>query len=179
MLFSALILWGLKGPADKTGWAIGMGVILGAGLLTKAYFLTAPVALILFFRRRSVPAVAVGGVIGGWWYLRNMLTGTFSGLNDSNTVQRVSSGEMLHRALGIPWLKATDTILFSHLYFGGWSSLSVRSWMYHVFYAVIFLAAAGVMSLWREKCIAWIGLVYGLFWLGLFTLLCAAVVRRT
>jgi 4-amino-4-deoxy-L-arabinose transferase-like glycosyltransferase len=168
VFFSALILFGLQGPADKTKWALGMGILLGLGLLTKAYFLTAPVALILVFRRRAIAPVVLGGVIGGWWYLRNTLTGTFAGLNDANSIQRVSPGEMLHRALGIPWLKAADTILFSHIYFGGWSSLSVRSWMYHLFYAVILLGAVGAILLWRGKPIQWLWFNYGLFWLGLF-----------
>ena len=51
---------------------------------------------------------------------------------------------MLHAARTLPWTKAVDSILFSHLYFGGWSGLTVRSWMYHVFYVCIALAAAGL-----------------------------------
>ena len=49
-----------------------------------------------------------------------------------------------------PW----TPILLSHLWFGGWSGLTVRSWMYHLFYAVIILAAIGLLRAIRQPAVA-------------------------
>ena len=54
-----------------------LGVALGLGLLTKAYFLVFIPILIL---RRRFYSLAVALLIGGWWYWRNfLLTGTWTG----------------------------------------------------------------------------------------------------
>jgi len=53
-------------------------------------------------------------------------------------------------ALRVPWIRAIDSILLSHLYFGGWSALGVRAWMVHLFYAVILLAAIW-LGLWAAN----------------------------
>jgi hypothetical protein len=74
--------------------------------------------------------------------------------------------EMVRRSAGISWLKAVDSIFFSHLYFAGWSSLTVRSWMYHVFYIGILAAAIGIFRVVRRPAIAALLAVYLSFWLG-------------
>jgi hypothetical protein len=74
---------------------------------------------------------------------------------------------MIGRAATVPWGTAIDSILFSHLYFGGWSGLTVRSWMYHVFYGVILLATAGLFRLLRLPAIRILLCVYAAFWVGL------------
>jgi hypothetical protein len=73
---------------------------------------------------------------------------------------------MWRQALSINWAKAIDAILFSHIYFGGWSSLTVRSWMYHVFYLLILLAAAGLVWKGRTRETGALALLYGAFWAG-------------
>jgi hypothetical protein len=80
----------------------------------------------------------------------------------------MGSGEMLRKAGEINWAKAIDAIFFSHLYFGGWSSLTVRSWMYHLFYIVILAAAVGLVPLLRRPAILTLLLIYLSFWLGQF-----------
>jgi hypothetical protein len=85
----------------------------------------------------------------------------------------MGTGEMLRQAAGIHWLKAVDAIFFSHLYFGGWSSLTVRSWMYHLFYiavlaAVVGLAMVGLPRLLRRSAIVTLLAVYVSFWMGQF-----------
>jgi hypothetical protein len=75
-------------------------------------------------------------------------------------------GEILRQATGLNWARAIDAILFSHLYFGGWSSLTARSWMYHVFYAAILAAAVGLARLLRRPAILTLLLIYLAFWAG-------------
>jgi hypothetical protein len=149
---------------------------LGLGLLTKAYFLTAIPALLVvgwLGRRRlpdllrMLPAIAVAIVMAGWWYFRNLrTTGTLSGLGEAVTLRHMGPFEMVRRSAGIDWLKAADSIFFSHLYFGGWSSLTVRSWMYHVFYLGILAAAIGIFRVVRRPAIAALLAIYLNFWLG-------------
>jgi hypothetical protein len=115
-------------------------------------------------------AAAIGAAMAGWWYLRNLrLTGTLSGLSESITIGHAGPAAMIRQAVSLNWAKAIDAILFSHLYFGGWSSLTVRSWMYHVFYLVIPLAAVGL--LWKARtrqtgALGALGVLYLAFWAG-------------
>ncbi|HLN02759.1 MAG TPA: hypothetical protein VK335_25950 [Bryobacteraceae bacterium] len=46
---------------------------------------------------------------------------------------KVTAFGLFSQAGAIHWPAAVDSILLSHLWFGGWSSLTIRSWMYHVF----------------------------------------------
>lgn len=73
---------------------------------------------------------------------------------------------LLTAVAGVPWVRAVDVILVSHLYFCGWSSLTVRSWMYHVFFAIAMLAAIGLIQRVRRPEMLWLASVYGFFWLG-------------
>ena len=178
--------------------AVGLGFILGLGLLTKAYFLTAIPAFALLWlwelrrargsncsltvaaRNREAGraatvlhgllAAAIGAAMSGWWYLRNLqVTGTLSGLSESVIIGHAGPVAMLRQAVSLNWAKAIDAILFSHLYFGGWSSLTVRSWMYHVFYLFILLAAVGLVwkCLTRQTAaLGPLGVLYAAFWAG-------------
>jgi hypothetical protein len=156
---------------------VATGVALGFGLLTKAHFLTAiPAFLAVWAYRgwkargvllRAGLALCFSILIAGWWYLRNLrTTGTLSGLSESAMLRGVGVGQMLRQAAGIHWAKAIDAIFFSHLYFGGWSSLTVRSWMYHLFYVAILAAAVGLVRALRRPAIAVLLLLYLCFWLG-------------
>ena len=161
--------------------AAATGVVLGLGLLTKAYFLTAipavfAVLVYAWWRARggrwavaarAVLLASISLLLAGWWYLRNLRsTGTLSGLSESVMLRGAGPGEMLRQATGIDWAKAIDAIVFSHLYFGGWSSLTVRSWMYHVFYAAILAAAVGLALSLRRPAVLALLAIYLSFWLG-------------
>ena len=162
--------------------ALSIGVVLGLGLLTKAYFLTAlpPVALLLahrFWRERGKPFRAFLGTlvvissslaIAAWWYVRNVLTtGTWSGLSEAAMLRgTISPASMLQRAIEIHWPVAIDAILLSHLWFGGWSSLTIRSWMYHLFYLLIVPAAIALVRLGRQPAIVALAVLYATFWIG-------------
>jgi len=184
MVLFSLLAW-LAVRMAARGWdlgpAVGLGLTLGLGLLTKAYFLTAipALALLWLWELRCARAgraltllhgllvAAVGAAMAGWWYLRNLrLTGTLSGLSESVTIGHAGPVAMLRQAASINWAKAIDAILFSHLYFGGWSSLTVRSWMYHVFYLFILLAAVGLVWKVRTRETGALGLLYMAFWAG-------------
>jgi 4-amino-4-deoxy-L-arabinose transferase-like glycosyltransferase len=161
--------------------ALWTGIVLGLGLLTKAYFLTAipAIAAVLLYRwwrargarastvARAVLLAVIGLLLAGWWYARNLrTTGTLSGLSESLALRGVGAGDMLRQAGGIDWVKAIDAIVFSHLYFGGWSSLTVRSWMYHVFYVAVLAAAVGLLRVRRGPAILTLLAVYLAFWCG-------------
>ena len=151
-----------------------LGLILGLGLLTKAYFLTAVPAVLLLvvyrYRREWLPAMtvfAVAAAVAGWWYTRNLVTtGTLSGLAEPIMLREKNVAGMIAAVPAIPWGKAVDVILVSHLYFCGWSSLTVRSWMYHLFYAILALVALGLVRQLGRKPVLWLAAVYGAFWLG-------------
>jgi hypothetical protein len=160
------------------GRALALGAALGFGLLTKAYVLTAlpPVAILLLWKERHrralvVPLVALA--IAGWWYIRNQLTtGAVTGMWESALRSNAGIGEQAHEIGRIPWGVAIDSILFSHLYHGGWSGLTVRSWMYHFLYLMIAVAAVGLMVRVRRRGLVdatpWLLLLafFGFFWAG-------------
>jgi hypothetical protein len=139
--------------------ALATGAALGACLLTKAYFLSAiPATCAVFFlaRNRKLAAVLpVAMAISAWWYrFIYQATGDPTGMIQSVALRHVPLGAKLDAALHLNWLRGIDVALFSHLWFGGWSFLELRSWMYHVFYVVFFvgligLAVAAVRGRWR------------------------------
>jgi hypothetical protein len=154
-LFTVVLLLSVR----SRHWLV-LGIALGLGLLTKAYFLVALVVVLW------APKAALTGVaIAGWWYVRNLwTTGTISGLSEAVLLRGTGPLAMLKRAGEVPWRTAIDSMLFSHIWFGGWSSLMVRSWMYHLFYAVIALAAIGLVFRLRNPETRRLALVYVAFW---------------
>jgi len=113
-------------------------------------------------------AVAIWA-IPGWWYARNvMFTGTLSGSKDAAAlVGKYSFTGMLLRAVKVNWFIATDSILSTHLWYGGWSSLTVSHGIYFFFYAWIALAIVGLFRTERSPAILTLQAWYGFFWLGL------------
>jgi hypothetical protein len=81
-------------------------------------------------------------------------------------LRNVGFARVLRRAPALPWRTVVDAILLSHLYFGGWSSLTVRSWMYHVLYAVALAGAIGLLWQLRHSSIRWLLALYLAFWVG-------------
>ncbi len=162
--------------------ALAIGLALGLGLLTKAYFLTAIPPVILLFayevwRARGArlhalsAALATGAValpMAAWWYVRNLLTtGTLSGLSEAVMLNgKLSDISLVRRAGEIPWTTAVDGVLLSHIWFGGWSGLTIRSWMYHAFYLAIAVAGIGLLRLWRQPAMLALAGVYAAFWMG-------------
>ncbi len=188
VLYSGLILVSLDLTEDAIHRRTGVlaGVALGLGLLTKAYFLTAVPALALLYAwrirkakdrpavlRHAIATFAIALAIGGWWYGYNRVTtGTWSGLGESVVLRAYTWRQFLEGALHVDWRRAIDSILVSHIWFGGWSSLTVRSWMYHVLFWAAGIASAGVaLALWRSAPVRRSSLYpllafYGFFWIG-------------
>jgi len=167
--------------------SFGIGICLGLGLLTKAYFLTSIPALLFLFlwliwRDRNSPGkarhlaihaafvFAVALVIGGWWYLRNYLqTGTVSGLDEALMLRNISFAEKRAAFFHLDWHAAFDTVLLSHIWYAGWSLVGLRGSIYRVFRYVFFIAACGLAVsrlLLRSPMVFGISVVYGFFWLG-------------
>jgi hypothetical protein len=106
------------------------GILLGAGLLTKAYFLAfVPVfgALLLYGALRShvalrslvLPAV-VPVVIATPWYVRNVvLYGSISGMQE--TARGIGLPQALGAVTHINWLRSFAELSRSSLWTGNWS----------------------------------------------------------
>jgi len=123
-----LLLLRKKAPA--------LGIALGLGLLTKAYFLAFIPILIL---RRRIYSLAVAIAIGGWWYWRTFAqTGTLTNAVMDIAASKLGWAAKLEIAAKMNWLAVLDSAVWTHIWLGGWSFLTLRSWMYRVF-EVIFV----------------------------------------
>ena len=182
---------------ERSGTFMLLAVSLGLGLLTKAYFLTALPALLailacyFFFdpaKRSSIAfrglsALAAALSLSGWWYWRNrVLTGSWSGVMPDAALRDISLWKLLGQVPRVDWKNALDSLLLSHMWFGNWSFLQVRSWITHVFGYLIPPALLGLVLLfvfWRLNGNAQFSFLasrmrllvpvafYGFFWLGL------------
>jgi len=197
-LFTLLVYLVLRflGAPQDTKLAALLGLVLGAGLLTKAFFVTAVPAMLLLFawaafrnrgRRLAVTANAalalfVAAAASGWWYWRNQqMTGSWTGEVNFVATSHLSLSAFLQTAARVDWWNALDSTLVSHIWCGGWSFLGVRSWMYRFFECVALAACLGLLAglvRWARKratrtpAISRDGLpvlaaFYGFFWLGL------------
>lgn len=116
--------------------AVLLGCILGAGLLTKAFFvpITAGVAAALLARHllhrdRSlsadlVPCLLAAAAIGGLWYFRNFLV--FDNLLGTNDFIRLSKAGGLRAGLAenfsvLAYLRGLAAILGTYVWAGTWS----------------------------------------------------------
>jgi hypothetical protein len=123
--------------------APALGIALGLGLLTKAYFLAFIPILIL---RRRFYSLGVAIAIGGWWYWRNFrLTGTWTGEIMDVAATKLGWAAKLAAAGRVNWLRVLDVALWTHIWTGAWSFFTLRSWMYRVFELVFAIAAIMVV----------------------------------
>ncbi len=187
LIFSALILVSLSLETNRTSHrkSILLGILLGLGLLTKAYFLTAvPVIFLMCIwkawrtgeYRQWIHSMCLtygaAVLISGWWYIRNkVMFGTWSGLSESVLLKHLSFAEWFSGIQSVDWRNAVDSILVSHIWFGAWSSLVVRSWIYHVLFILIGLSVLGVILFFirenqRREPLFILLLIYGFYWLG-------------
>ena len=124
-----------------------LGVVMGAGLLTKAYFLTLLLAVFLGVvgRRRFGWFTAMAGVIplliaGAYYWANVAASGALTGEQTEVAVQSLAWSERLRLVAEVDWWSAIDSAFTSHIWFGNWSFLQLRSWMYRV-WALVYLAA--------------------------------------
>ena len=171
VLFTALT-WLAVQVFQGRGNALLLGVALGLGLLTKVYFLTAIVMLAVLAIRR--PLARCRDRAGRRRRDRGLVVRPqYHADRDAFGPER-SGGPARHGDRSIccgkparcPGARRIDSILFSHLFFGGWSSLKVRSWMYHVFYWFIPFAGIGLVREKRRPEVQALAAIYFAFWIG-------------
>jgi hypothetical protein len=167
VLASLLLLFTLR---DQP---LAIGVTLGLALLTKAYFLTAipAVLLILLARRRVRSALlvtAIAAAISGWLFWRNWrLTGSISGVLQDAALSDNSRLGLLSLIPKVDWWRAIDSTFLSHIWFGNWSFLQVRAWMYQVFAVIFAIAAIGLVRRLRNPGIRILLVFYAAFLAGI------------
>jgi hypothetical protein len=120
----------LLAPRHRQRDAILAGVLLGAGLLTKAYFLAflpAFVGLLFYEKLRSyvtirtvLLALSVPIVIAGPWYARNVLLyGNFSGMQEAK--RGIGFHQAVNAVLQINWASSFLGLARWSLWTGNWS----------------------------------------------------------
>lgn len=142
-LTSAAILFALQARPLK------LGVALGLDLLTKSYALALlPLIAIALWRkglRWCLGAYAAALAIGGWWYARMWTaTGTLSGEQLDAAASKFTLARKLAALLHVHWGTVLDIAVFSHIWMGGWSFLTLRRWMYRGCEAIAVIAAIGL-----------------------------------
>ncbi len=191
-VFAVMTLW--NSPPHLTR-AILVGLVVGAALLTKAYFLAllpwaAFVLVSALFcdsqRRRAAgwqlaAALTTSLAVSAWYYWRVLSsTGTLTG--EINDVSAQTSRLPILDAIGrMHWHRILDFIALSHIWLGNWSFLGVRTWMYRVIELVFALALLGLVlqfarpraSLPKTKPLC----VLGMPWLFLLLGLCFQAVQ--
>ena len=142
-------------------WAM-LGVVLGSALLTKAYALCflpllPAVAGLSMARTRSHRGKIMAGMlasfglaflVAGWWYLRTWFTtGTLSGeqLDVAASAGRTLSSK-LSAVVQVNWRSVIDSAAFTHIWIGGWSFLTARTWMYRTCEMIAAIAFAGIVT---------------------------------
>jgi 4-amino-4-deoxy-L-arabinose transferase-like glycosyltransferase len=164
---------------------------LGLGLLTKAYFVAAVPAvaatalLILWRSKKNVrsqvffrfAAIGVASLsLCLWWYLRNLQPGNAPIWEDAAPVVGGSGDSFFRSLLTMQWYRAIDFTMYSHVWLGGWSFLSLRSWIYHGFMYGLLAGLAGIAffllrNVWKRKAgldeTMVLSLLYAGFWASL------------
>jgi hypothetical protein len=182
-------------PLSWRAWLI-VGAMLGCGLLTKAYVLSAIPAVIALAvvsqyatstttgsptkvssigLRLGVALLLAIGIAGAWYTRVHATTGSWTGVTIDAAVGKVSLAGKLAAIPHVNWKSGFASILISHVWFGAWSFLRVPLVMYLLAFAVIALAMLGVMrGLWRRRgsaderrAIIVLAAFYACFWIGL------------
>jgi 4-amino-4-deoxy-L-arabinose transferase-like glycosyltransferase len=163
-IFALLCFYDDRPSASKAFLA---GILLGLGLLTKAYFLAAIPATIAFFaflfvkdrqRQRSILIhacilILCAAALGGWWYARNyLLYGTFSGLQESIYFPSVGLSARIRAALQVNWLLILKHLFVTFSWVSGWSFLHLPKPAYAIFIVLFITAGGGLLKyLFNQK----------------------------
>ena len=155
VLYGALTLLCLVALDGKPRYLV-IGTTLGLLLLTKAYALAAIPAVcfaVIWAAHRwrksekwlCLPgaSLACSAIVAAWWYVRNFqLVGTIIWV-DGAPAQRMQMTDLIRRFAHVDWLSSVRSLAGSYIWFGNWSFLTVRSWMYEVVEAVMLIIVIG------------------------------------
>ena len=160
VLYSLFTLFCLKCVDGKVRYLPAAGTTLGLLLITRAYSIAAVPALLLtalraawrariderkYVFRLSAEAVAAAVLIAGWWYVRNLrMVGSIIWY-DASPTQPLGLADIARHALKVHWRSAFASLFGSHIWFGNWTFLSLRSWMYQVFEYAALLSLVGLI----------------------------------
>jgi 4-amino-4-deoxy-L-arabinose transferase-like glycosyltransferase len=128
--------------------AVAAGIVLGICLLAKAYLLALiPALLILWWRRWRDLAVAlgIGLAMAGWWYGRNVMLG----YSLSGWLIHPAVGTLAAEAVKINWFAAAHVVAKSFVWFGGWSFLTMKRWIYAAIEGAGFVGLALGLIRWK------------------------------
>ena len=184
-LLTLLLLLAVQRGRSK--WFVAAGVVLGVGLLAKAYFLFAIPAFLLAAmyslwryageRKQIVFNAAMGiglaSLISFGWYWRNyVITGTWSGEQDAAIAGHTNLLHLILAVSHVNWISGIASVLISHTWFGGWSFLRLPKLVYVVFALGMAAALFGVVKITLKSRLKPGSLVvllalYGWFWVGL------------
>jgi 4-amino-4-deoxy-L-arabinose transferase-like glycosyltransferase len=184
-LLTLLLLLAVRPGGSK--WFVIAGVVLGLGLLTKAYFLLAMPAFLMVAghsayrcrgERGRILFNAAAGIVGAallssWWYWRNhVLTGSWSGEETDVLMAHQPLAARTAAFAHVNWIGGMTSVLVSHIWFGGWSFLKLPKAIYVIFAIGMIAAVAGLLNLVSKDRLRSDGLMamlalYGFFWIGL------------
>jgi|SRR5690348_2979719 4-amino-4-deoxy-L-arabinose transferase-like glycosyltransferase len=170
-LYTLLVLLTVKllDESGKARYAWASGVALGCGLLTKEYFFTCLPVLTLAFAWMCWRAKehryqilfhglllgAIAAILSGWWIVRNYrYTGMWLWQPGEDPARKVPTLAVLRRAPEVDWHNVVHDVFTSHIWFGNWSFLHIRGWMYTVLWYGVMLVAVGLVVYARR---AWRG----------------------
>jgi hypothetical protein len=119
---------------------------------------------------QAATVFSIACAIGGWWYVRNYIqTGTISGLDEALMLANRGVDEKVMAVLHVNWPKALATILLSHVWYSGWSLLSLPRAMSYFSVVLVAALAVGLILAIRAKLspsTSAILNIYCWFWLG-------------
>ncbi len=168
-------------------WFVGAGIVLGVGLLTKAYFVVAIPAFVLVAldsirkcegeRKRVMWHALLGLALAvflsfGWYWRNHALTGSWSGEENDVAAVHGGVGHLISGALQVNWIGGVTSVLVSHIWFGGWSFLKLPKPMYLLFALGMAVVVAGLAKLLLKDRLhsgnLFVALtLYVFFWIGL------------
>jgi hypothetical protein len=172
--------------ARNERWFVAAGIVLGLGLLTKAYFLTAIPAYIAIAAhsvwgkpkpRKASFSVALGLcaalIVSFPWYWRaHSLTNSWSGEENDAAAAQQGIAHVIHSISHVNWIGGVTSVLVSHVWFGGWSFLKLPKGIYLLFALAMVVSAVGLIKLaftnrLRSSHLLVLLTLYGFFWVGL------------
>ena len=174
VLMTIALVYALKTVEQRERWSawIALGLALGLGLLTKAYFLVTLPALVLIalyliwtslsthgWKRQTITVTlrscaAVGiilAVAGRWYWHVYVVTGSWSGQGDDAALHNISLAQKLIAIPSVNWKSGAISILLSHIWFGGWSFLRLPVGWYLLAAVPIAVGVSGVGVRWMRE----------------------------